>query len=128
VRSFQWFPRGGILAVFDPDRVSFGPYRAVDATALSDTLMRDSAHACHRRAGRVWYYVRIRRTRRATRTACCCARPCQVEQARYAKALDDLSGAIAQHESVEAYFALAKAYERRTTRPRPPRIIGGRRN
>jgi tetratricopeptide (TPR) repeat protein len=29
----------------------------------------------------------------------------------YAKALDDLSGAIAQHESVEAYFARAKAYE-----------------
>ena len=29
----------------------------------------------------------------------------------YTKALDDLSGAIAQHESVESYFARAKAYE-----------------
>ena len=29
----------------------------------------------------------------------------------YTKALDDLSGAIAQHESVEGYFARAKAYE-----------------
>lgn len=29
----------------------------------------------------------------------------------YAKALDDLSGAIAQRESVEGYFARAKAYE-----------------
>jgi tetratricopeptide (TPR) repeat protein len=29
----------------------------------------------------------------------------------YAKALNDLSGAIAQHESVESYFARAKVYE-----------------
>src|SRR5262249_49662396 len=29
----------------------------------------------------------------------------------YARALEDLSGAIAQHESVEGYFARAKAYE-----------------
>jgi tetratricopeptide (TPR) repeat protein len=29
----------------------------------------------------------------------------------YARALDDLSGAIAQHESVESYFARAKTYE-----------------
>ena len=29
----------------------------------------------------------------------------------YAKALDDLSSAITQHESVEGYFARAKAYE-----------------
>jgi tetratricopeptide (TPR) repeat protein len=29
----------------------------------------------------------------------------------YARALEDLSGAVAQHESVEGYFARAKAYE-----------------
>jgi hypothetical protein len=31
----QLFPRGGIVAVFDPDGAPFGPYRAADATALS---------------------------------------------------------------------------------------------